>query len=101
MVMGSVGDLRWLIPGLAADSGAALARHLDSNERPLQRNSGTRPVDLRIARSGGEAFFGALLGLFRARDVDFLGTLGSFRKHSNTVSENFSKAADDGKMPIT
>src|ERR1700687_3136826 len=83
---------------LAGDPYAAtLASNLNANEGALQRDGGAIPIDSSIARGGGEALFGAFLGFFGARNVDFFGALGKFRKNGDAIPQDFGETTDDGK----
>src|SRR5580658_7962511 len=80
----------------AGNCDAALAtRNLNTDERALQRNRRSTPIDVRIALRMCEPLFGPLLRFFGAFDVDLTRALRHFREHSDALAQNFRKAADD------
>src|ERR1700730_7367546 len=98
MVMASIKYSRWPYPAgpLARDLHAApLARHLNANQRALQRHRCAAPVDIRITRSGSETLFRAFPGLLGSPDVDFFRTLGGFREHRHAITQNLREPAED------
>src|SRR5216684_3229947 len=79
------------------DKGAApLGRHLDADQRALQRNGGAVPVDIWIVRR--QALLGASQRVFGALQVDLFRALGRFRENGDAVRKNLGKSANDGDV---